>query len=131
MTEHALPAYGWDDRWSARFAAYLASPDAAEVVEPAPGRVVRHDGAGLMVALDTGPGARHVRPPVTPPPVVGDWVVLDRHHTPQATLPRDSLLRRRAAGRRGRAGPGGQRRRGARSSAGSTARSASGASSAP
>jgi len=37
-------------------------------------------------------------PPVQPPPVVGDWVVLDRTHTPVATLPRDSLLRRRAAG---------------------------------
>ena len=37
-------------------------------------------------------------PPVVPPPVVGDWVVLDVHATPVATLPRDSLLRRRAAG---------------------------------
>jgi ribosome biogenesis GTPase len=30
--------------------------------------------------------------------VVGDWVVIDRNRTPVATLPRDSLLRRRAAG---------------------------------
>lgn len=96
-----LSAYGWDDRWSDRYAAYLASPAAAEVVDPAPGRVVRHDGAGLMVALDTGPVRAMFGPPVTPPPVVGDWVVLDRNHTPQATLPRDSLLRRRAAGGEG------------------------------
>jgi ribosome biogenesis GTPase len=37
-------------------------------------------------------------PPVDPPPAVGDWVVLDASDTPVATLPRRSLLRRRAAG---------------------------------
>ena len=97
-----LSAYGWDDRWSARLAAYLASPEAAEVVEPLPGRVVRHDGAGLMVALaEAGPVRAMFGRPVVPAPVVGDWVVVDRHRTPQATLPRDSLLRRRAAGGEG------------------------------
>ena len=100
-TPNPLSAYGWDDRWSARYADYLTSPAAAEVVDPAPGRVVRHDGAGLVVALDTGPVRAMFGPPVSPPPVVGDWVVLDRHNTPQATLPRDSLLRRRAAGGEG------------------------------
>ena len=97
MTEH-LSRYGWNDLWSSRFTEYLATPDAAEVDQPAPGRVIRHDGAGLMVALDTGPVRAMFGRPVTPPPVVGDWVVLDRSHTPVATLPRDSLLRRRAAG---------------------------------
>lgn len=72
------------------------------MVEPRPGRVVRHDGAGLMVALDDGPPKRAMfGRPVVPPPVVGDWVVVDRGITPQATLPRDSLLRRRAAGGEG------------------------------
>lgn len=96
-----LTAYGWDDHWSDRLATYLASAHAIEVADPRPGRVVRHDGAGLIVALDQGPVRAMFGPPVTPPPVVGDWVILDRHHTPQATLPRDSLLRRRAAGGEG------------------------------
>ncbi len=100
-TSSPLSAYGWNDRWSGRFADYLASPAATDVVEPAPGRVIRHDGAGLMVALEDGPVRAMFGPPVTPPPAVGDWVVLDRHRTPQATLPRDSLLRRRAAGGEG------------------------------
>lgn len=71
------------------------------MIDPAPGRVIRHDGAGLMVALATGPVRAMFGPPVVPPPVVGDWVVLGRGNTPQATLPRDSLLRRRAAGGEG------------------------------
>lgn len=97
----ALAAYGWDHHWADRYATYLASPPAAEVADPQPGRVVRHDGAGLMVALTDGPVRAMFGPPVLPPPVVGDWVVLDRHTTPQATLARDSLLRRRAAGGEG------------------------------
>lgn len=96
-----LSAYGWDDHWSDRFAAYLASAAATEVEDPAPGRVLRHDGAGLVVALAGGPVRAMFGPSVSPPPVVGDWVVVDRTHTPQATLPRDSLLRRRAAGGEG------------------------------
>ncbi|MCU1355952.1 MAG: GTPase EngC [Acidimicrobiales bacterium] len=97
----ALPSlsdYGWDDHWSSRLDDLLASPAAAEIDGPVPGRVVRHDGAGLIVTTADGPRRAMFGPPVTPPPVVGDWVVLDRSNTPQATLPRDSLLRRRAAG---------------------------------
>jgi ribosome biogenesis GTPase / thiamine phosphate phosphatase len=90
--------YGWDDRWAARFDSWVASDAAAEVVDPQPGRVVRHDGAGLVVATADGPTRAMFGPPVDPPPVVGDWVVVDRTPTPIATLPRDSLLRRRAAG---------------------------------
>lgn len=97
----SLSPYGWDDRWSAHLAAFLASPEAAEVVEPIAGRVVRHDGAGLIVATAEGPVRAMFGPPVTPPPVVGDWVVIDSHRTPRATLPRYSLLRRRAAGGEG------------------------------
>lgn len=97
MTE-LLTRYGWDDRWSSRFDDYLQTPAAAEVDTPTPGRVIRHDGAGLMVAIATGPVRAMFGPPLPLRPVVGDWVVLDRNHTPVATLPRDSLLRRRAAG---------------------------------
>ena len=61
--------------------------------------MVRHDGAGLMVATGDGPPVRAMfGAPVDPPPVVGDWVVVDRVPNPVATLPRDALLRRRAAG---------------------------------
>ena len=97
MTEH-LSRYGWDDHWSARYDDYLQTPEAAEIDSPVPGRVIRHDGAGLMVAIDQGPVRAMFGPPVLLPPVVGDWVVLDHSNTPVATLPRDSLLRRRAAG---------------------------------
>jgi len=93
-----LARYGWDDRWASRFHDYLRTPAAAEIDEPEPGRVIRHDGAGLMVAVEAGAVRSMFGPPVQPPPVVGDWVVLDRHRTPVATLPRESLLRRRAAG---------------------------------
>jgi ribosome biogenesis GTPase len=97
LTDH-LDRYGWDDRWSSRFDDYRSSSASADVDAPTPGRVIRHDGAGLMVATDAGPVRAMFGPPVQPPPVVGDWVVLDRTRTPVATLPRDSLLRRRAAG---------------------------------
>jgi ribosome biogenesis GTPase len=94
-----LAAYGWDEHWAARFAAWTASADAAEVPDPRPGRVVRHDGAGLMVAVGDGPPVRAMfGPTVEPAPVVGDWIVVDRVPNPVATLPRDALLRRRAAG---------------------------------
>jgi ribosome biogenesis GTPase len=93
-----LARYGWDDRWSSRYADYLETPAAAEVDAPVPGRVIRHDGAGMMVAIASGPVRSMFGPPIAPRPVVGDWVVLDRNRTPVATLPRDSLLRRRAAG---------------------------------
>ena len=96
-----LTAYGWSDRWAERLDRYLATPEAAAVDGPRPGRVVRHDGAGLVVATEGGPVRSMFGPPVVPPPVVGDWVVLDRLDTPQATLPRDSLLRRREAGGEG------------------------------
>ena len=97
----ALERFGWDERWSTLLGEYLQSPAAAEVVEPTHGRVVRHDGAGLIVATAQGPVRAMFGRPVVPPPVVGDWVVIDRHRTPQATLPRYSLLRRRAAGGEG------------------------------
>jgi len=98
VTEAAsLSAYGWDDHWSDRLDALRASA-AGEVDGSRPGRVVRHDGAGLVVATAEGAVRAMFGPAVDPPPVVGDWILLDRRGTPQATLARDSLLRRRAAG---------------------------------
>ena len=94
----ALAAYGWDRHWSDRLDAFLASEAAADIAGPQLGRVARHDGAGLMVATESGTVRSMFGPPVVPAPVVGDWVILDGQGTPRATLPRDSLLRRRAAG---------------------------------
>ncbi|MGB3055864.1 MAG: ribosome small subunit-dependent GTPase A [Acidimicrobiales bacterium] len=93
-----LESYGWDDEWAQTYAAALAAMAGTEIDSPRPGRVIRHDGAGLIVATTDGPVRAMFGPAVTPPPVVGDWVVLDHAPNPRATLPRRSLLRRRAAG---------------------------------
>ena len=103
-TDH-LDRYGWDAHWRERYARLLAGPVGAELVDPQPGRVVRHDGAGLIVATEGGPIRAMFGPAVDPAPVVGDWVVVDRVPNPVATLPRDSLLRRRAAGKHEREQP--------------------------
>ena len=97
----ALDAYGWDAGWAGAYDAARASPALGDVEHPQPGRVVRHDGAGLVVATVDGPVRAMFGPTVEPAPVVGDWVVLDRIPNPRATLPRRSLLRRRAAGGEG------------------------------
>ena len=91
-----LARFGWDQRWADRYDAFVASADGRDVVEPRPGRVVRHDGAGLVVATADGPVRAMFGARFEPAPVVGDWVVIDRTPHPVATLPRDSLLRRAA-----------------------------------
>lgn len=83
----ALAPYGWDESWAARFA-----PFADGAAEPA--RVVRHDGAGLIVATARGPEAVPLVERVVPAPAVGDWVVLSDGR-PTEVLERTSLLRRR------------------------------------
>lgn len=93
-----LARYGWNSRWSERYEAFLASPAGQAVEDPTPGRVLRHDGAGLIVVTEAGNVRAMFGPTLDPAPVVGDWVVLDHRSTPQVTLPRESLLRRRAAG---------------------------------
>ena len=96
-TDHGqLPRYGWDERWAERWATWRSSEAGVATKQPRPGRVVRHDGAGIVVATARDLERAMFGPPVDPPPVVGDWVVLDRFANPVATLPRDSLLRRRA-----------------------------------
>lgn len=102
MPPSDLVAYGWDEGWALSFERWQGSGDADGVESPRIGRVVRHDGAGLMVAPGDGPPIRTMfGGAVTPRPVVGDWVVIDRTPHPVATLPRRSLLRRRAAGGEG------------------------------
>ena len=100
MAEELL-RYGWDQGWAERLKALLRSPEASDIAAPVVGRVIRHDGAGLMVATDDGPVRAMFGPAVEPRPVVGDWVILDRYANPRATLPRTSLLRRRASGGEG------------------------------
>lgn len=89
MSFPALVPFGWSDRWVALLADHPGST---------PARVVRHDGAALLVATAGGDIA-HV--PLTrrldPAPAVGDWVAC-RDGELFAVLPRLSLLRRRAAG---------------------------------
>ncbi|MCU1379449.1 MAG: GTPase EngC [Acidimicrobiales bacterium] len=76
---------GWSDQW----VALLHEVPHPEAV---PGRVVRHDGSRVLVALPE-PRSLAVAPGVDAP-VVGDWVaVVD--DSVVAVLPRRSLLRRR------------------------------------
>lgn len=102
MPQPDLVAYGLDPQRSREWEAWLSSTEADEVEEPRIGRVVRHDGAGLMVATgDEVPVRAMFGRAVDPRPVVGDWVVIDATPHPVATLERRSLLRRRAAGGEG------------------------------
>lgn len=82
-----LVSYGWDAGWAARFAA--SDHEGGE-----PARVVRHDGAGLIVATADGVRAVPLVERVVPAPTVGDWMVV-REGRPAAVLDRRSLLRRR------------------------------------
>jgi ribosome biogenesis GTPase len=83
-----LRPYGWSDRWAALL---NELPDA-----PTPGRIVRHDGASLLVARPDGVVNAMLSHRLDPEPVVGDWIAL-RGDEPIAVLPRASLLRRRSA----------------------------------
>jgi hypothetical protein len=93
VTVPDLVPYGWTDRWAALFAAATDDPPRPGAQ---PGRVLRHDGAGLLVALPGGPRALALAGLVDPPPTVGDWLVVDGD-VPAAVLDRTSLLARRAA----------------------------------
>jgi ribosome biogenesis GTPase len=82
-----LAPYGWDAHWAERLAAYPGTT---------PGRVVRHDGVALQLATAGGVVTRMLGRRLDPAPAVGDWVAC-LGDEPVAVLPRDSLLRRRAA----------------------------------
>ena len=82
-----LAPIGWDERWADALRA-LAGPDAR------PGRVVRHDGVRVLVALPEIVSLA-MRPGLDVP-VVGDWVAVEDDIV-VALLPRRSLLRRRDA----------------------------------
>lgn len=84
----ALLPYGWSDRWVALFTGATDLHASAR-----PGRVVRHDGVAVLVADGDGSPSLPVLASVSPPPVVGDWVVVDGDAV-VGVLERSSLLRR-------------------------------------
>jgi ribosome biogenesis GTPase len=88
----SLVPFGWNDRW----AALLASATAGDGHLVA-GRVIRHDGAGVLVALPGGTRTLMLSGRLEPPPTVGDWLVVDGD-VPTGVLPRTSVLTRRSAG---------------------------------
>ncbi len=88
-SEHPLTPYGWSGRWAALLALH---PD----TEPA--RVLRHDGAALLVATTAGVVPAPFAERLAPEPAVGDWVAL-ANGRPVAVLDRtSSLTRGRGAG---------------------------------
>jgi ribosome biogenesis GTPase len=84
----SLAPLGWDSGWA----------DALDAIDPLaePARVLRHHGAGLVVALPTGTESLMFTHRLSPEPTVGDWVAV-RDGEVVAVLPRRSLLRRRAS----------------------------------
>lgn len=90
IVDAMLDSYGWSDHWSALFARY-AGGDAQ------PGRIVRHDRAGPLVATSSGLVHLPVRRSVDAL-TVGDWVVIEDGEVIVDLLERSSLLRRRDPG---------------------------------
>jgi len=87
----ALAAYGWNDRWAALLGEVAGDAD----VPPVAGRVVRHDGVAVTLALPDGIRPVSLSRRLDPPPTVGDWVVVEGD-VPVSVLPRTSLLTRRS-----------------------------------
>lgn len=83
-------ALGWTDRWQSQFELL----DRSETISPA--RVLRHDGASVLVASEGVTRPIHLRPAV-PPLAVGDWITVDGERVDQL-IERTSLLQRRDPG---------------------------------
>jgi ribosome biogenesis GTPase / thiamine phosphate phosphatase len=106
VTYRSLVPYGWTDRWAALLAALAdagtlgappASAPAGEALPPlVPGRVVRHDGMAVILAMPEGTRTVVLSRRLDPAPTVGDWVAV-AGDVPVAVLPRTSLLTRRSA----------------------------------
>jgi ribosome biogenesis GTPase len=101
VTYPSLVPYGWNDRWAALLADVVdaagrrsvAGSDAPALV---PGRVVRHDGMAVTLALPAGVSSVTLSRRLEPAPTVGDWVAVEGE-VPVAVLARTSLLTRRSA----------------------------------
>jgi ribosome biogenesis GTPase len=94
MSFAALEPYGWSDRWATLFGEVAEVVDGTGPDALVPGRVVRHEGTAVNVALPTGVESRPLRRGLDPAPVVGDWVA-ERAGALVAVLSRSSLLERR------------------------------------
>ena len=92
MTFPALLPFGWNDRWAALLADESESSGTPGLL---PGRVVRHDGVAITVAMPGGIRQVTLSRKLDPHPAVGDWVAVDGD-VPVAVLPRTSLLTRRS-----------------------------------
>ena len=93
VTFPALLPYGWSDRWAALLAEVDDRGSASGPLLP--GRVVRHDGVAITVALPDGIRQLTLSRKLDPHPAVGDWVAVDGD-IPVVVLPRTSLLTRRS-----------------------------------
>ncbi len=83
-------ALGWTDRWQAQF-------ELLDRTGPtSPARVLRHDGASVLIASEGEIRSVHLRPAV-PPLAVGDWVTVEGERVDQL-IERISLLQRRDPG---------------------------------
>ena len=82
-----LADLGWNDRLAAQYAMLEGPPE-----QPL-ARILRHDGASIVVACDGSVGRAHLRPSLSPV-TVGDWVTLDGEVVGEL-IPRTSLLQRR------------------------------------
>lgn len=87
----AIEPFGWGGRWEALFAEAVGRARDGSAA-PAPGRVIRHDGSLVSVALPGGIDRFPVRP-AAGPVAVGDWVVVSGGAV-DSVLERRSLLRR-------------------------------------
>lgn len=103
-----LAAYGWSPAWAQRFAAALDAAPSLDRERCEPGRaltVIRHL-ARLAVADGEVEAFIPGKMRATAPPVVGDWVVVERaagvEPVVRAVLPRSATLSRKVAGARTR-----------------------------
>ncbi|MGD9793625.1 MAG: ribosome small subunit-dependent GTPase A [Acidimicrobiia bacterium] len=83
-----LGQYGWNEHWARLLEQHAPGLE--------PGRVVRHDGAGMVVVGANGTRMVMFTQRLDPAPTVGDWIALGPTG-PVSVLPRTSLLRRRNA----------------------------------
>jgi len=79
-------ALGWTDRWQSQLLLADSTPTAS------PARVLRHDGASVLVASEGATRSVLLRP-ATPPLAVGDWITIDGERVDQL-IERTSLLQR-------------------------------------
>ena len=93
VTFPALLPYGWTDRWAALLADVADRSTSSHPLQP--GRVIRHDGVAITVAMPDGVRQLTLSRKLDPHPAVGDWVAVDSD-IPVAVLPRTSLLTRRS-----------------------------------